>query len=604
MASPAAGGTGVGADVLTHADAQARAAVVSNVRYAVHLELSDDPQQQTFGSITIARFDAADGASTFMNLAARSAQIWLNGRLLDPSDFDGERIRLTGLRATDNEVKVVARPQYQSGGGGGPFGHGGLQRLQDPNDGSFYLYSDAEPFGAHRVFASFDQPDLKAPMTMSVTAPSQWAVISNTKQLRATSTPNGTTTHHFATTEPISTYLDTIIAGPYEHVTSTYTSKVSGKDIDLGLWVRKSLVPYMDADRLFGITKQGLAFYEEFFGMPYPFDKYDQLFVPAFHAGAMENPGAVTVAESVLLTRDDHENRTQGEILLHEMAHMWFGDLVTMKWWGDLWLNESFATFMSGLAMNAISQQGTVTFPNPELSMVDRARDAIALDSGWNTHPIVIDATDTGVAMHSFDAITYGKGSAVLRQLYEVIGHDQFRDGIRAYMQKYRWGNASLNNLLGELESASGRDLKDWAKRWLQTSGVNTLAPEVVFDNGVIRSLAISQTADAKHPTLRPHRVGVGLYTAGPDGRLSLSERVVVDVDGPRTDVSKAFAGKRADAILLNDGNLTFARVRLDPQSLRTFQRYSRDLRDPIVRVNIADAARTPSRGWSSQLAA
>lgn len=566
-------------DALTRAEAQTRAATVSHVEYAVALDVDADMSHPTFGATTVVTFDAREGAETFLNFEADAATVTLNGVELPASCFDGKRIALPGLRAKGNVVKVVGRANYHSDGVG-------LHRIQDPADGEVYLYTHFEPFDAHLVFASFDQPDLKAPMTMSITAPRAWKVVANNKELRSDETGLGRTTHHFDTTQTISTYLDAFVGGAYERVTSTYVSPLTGKTTELGLMCRKSMLPYLETDEIFEITRQGLEYYETFFGLPYPFEKYDQIFVAEFNMGAMENPGCITFNESYLFRSrvTDVQRGSRASVILHEMAHMWFGDLVTMKWWDDLWLNESFATFMSVLA-----QESSTNFPTGWRSFASRVQGSLAADQMPTTHPIVADATDTEVASQNFDGITYGKGAATLRQLYAWVGEDAFREGVRSYMRAHQWGNATLADFLQELERSSGRDMNDWATRWLTTSGLNTLSPELTRDaSGKLASLKIVQEAPAERPTLRPHRIAIGLYRINPNtGVLELGERVEVDVDGPLTDVSAAVAGKAADAVLVNDGALTFAKSRIDATSIEVFCAHAADIREPLVRGQI-----------------
>ncbi len=586
-------------DVLSRDEAEQRAATISALRYAVHLDLSDSMQAETFTATLAATFDSQEGASTFLDFEGRSAEAWLNGKKLPASAFDGKRIALSGLRAKGNELKVVGQAEYHSDGVG-------LHRIQDPADGSVYLYTHSEPFDAHLFFPCFDQPDIKAPLTMSVTAPSTWKVIGNSVEARTEAAPDGKTTHHFATTRTISTYLDALVAGPYESVSADYVSIPTGAVTPMRLLCRKSMMPYLEKDEIFEITRQGLQFFEEFFGIPYPFEKYDQVFVAEFNMGAMENPGCVTFNEGYLFrSRVTEAGRgSRASVILHEMAHMWFGDLVTMKWWDDLWLNESFATFMS-----VIAQMEATRFPMAWRSFAERVKGSVAADQLSTTHPIVADAFNTEVAQQNFDGITYGKGAATLRQLYAWVGRDAFQAGVSKYLKAHSWGNATLADFMDELGRASGRDMSYWRDSWLKTSGINTLTPEVQFRDGKIASLIVRQTAEPARPTLRPHRIGVGLFSRDGSGKLVWTKTVEVDLDGEATDVSAALAGESADALLLNDGNLTFAKVNLDSQSREQFLAGVDAVQDPLRRKGIADAmwemvrdAALPARSYISFL--
>ena len=356
----------------------------------------------------------------------------------------------------------------------------GLHRFVDPVDDAVYLYSQFETADAKRLFACFDQPDLKARYRLTVTAPADWKVVSNATAQVDAGGPGGAAVHRFAPTEILSTYLVALVAGPYaewrdEHVDATGV-------IPLGLYCRASVAEHMDADRLFHETKQGFDFYHANFGIRYPFGKYDQLFVPEFNAGAMENAGAVTFLEDYVfrsrVTRSLYERRN--ETVLHEMAHMWFGDLVTMAWWDDLWLNESFATFASVLCQAQATEyrEAWTTFANVEKSWAYRQ------DQLPSTHPVAADIPDLQAVEVNFDGITYAKGASVLKQLVAYVGLDPFLAGLRAYFEAHKWGNATFDDLLGALEEASGRDLSGWGAQWLKTTGLNLLRPSFEVDDG------------------------------------------------------------------------------------------------------------------------
>ena len=394
-----------------------------------------------------------------------------------------------------------------------------------------------------------------------------------------------------------------MIAGPYQSVRSDVTSS-DGRVVPLGVFARKSLMQYLDADNIFELTRQGFEFFEAQFGCPYPFEKYDQLFVPEFNAGAMENAGAVTILEGYVFRGKVPEAQVERRAItvLHELAHMWFGDLVTMRWWNDLWLNESFAEYMSHLAAveNTKFQSAWTTFASVEKSWAYRQ------DQLPTTHPIFAEINDLQDVEVNFDGITYAKGASVLRQLVAWVGPEQFMAGVREYFAKHAWGNTELGDLMIELEKASGRDLDRWGRLWLETAGVNTLQPELAVDaDGVITGFAIRQSAVADQPTLRPHRLAVGFYDVTAEGKLERTHREELDVEGERTDVPALAGLRQPDLILLNDDDLAYAKVRLDEKSLATATAHLKDFRESLPRTLVWgsawDAARdgeTPARGY------
>ncbi len=580
---------------LTRDDAAARAGLLAVHDYDVFLDVTDQaghPGEETFRSVTTIRFDArTTGAGTFVDLVAdRVRSATLNGTELDVAGYTEEHgLALPGL-AESNELVVDADCRYSRSGEG-------LHRFVDPEDGQVYLYSHFEPAEAKRMFTCFDQPDLKATFTLHVTAPFDWQVVSNTGDRTIEAGEAGSQLVHFAPTKRISTYLVALVAGPYAKVTDLHDG------IPLGLYCRASLAKHLDPDELFAVTKAGFDFYHRVFDYPYPFDKYDQLFVPEFNAGAMENAGAVTFLEDYVFrsrtSRARYERRA--ETVLHELAHMWFGDLVTMRWWDDLWLNESFATYISTLCQSEATEYTTAwtTFANTEKSW------AYAQDQLPSTHPIAADIVDVAAVEVNFDGITYAKGASVLKQLVAYVGRDEFLAGVRRYFRKHEYGNTALADLLGELSEASGRDLSGWSAQWLETSQVNTLRPVYELDeDGRYADFAILQTAVPEHPVLRRHRLAVGLYTAGPDG-LTRTQRVELDVDGPQTEVAELIGHPAADLVLVNDDDLTYAKLRLDERSLATLRTRIGDLTDPLARALCWSAAwdmtrdgELPAREW------
>jgi aminopeptidase N len=563
-------------DNLTESDAQARAALLSNLSYEVALVLSDDPDAETFQSATTIVFDAAhEGSETFINIAARSIdECTLNGKRLTEAQhgFDGNVLWLRGLRAGSNRLSVTAQCEYQHTGVG-------LHRLRDPVDDEVYVYTHFEPFDAHKVLACFDQPDLKAGVTMSVTAPSAWRVCSNGRILRTE--PRGALkTWHFNTTPPLPPYLIAVVAGKY------HTVERKHRDIPMALWCRESLATWIDAqaDEIFDITTAGLDFFEKYFGLKYPFDEYNQLFVPEFNMGAMENPGCVTFNEAYIHRGQASEAQLQrrAETILHEMAHVHgFGDVTTMRWWGDLWLNETFATYMANLAMEKSTRftNAWVDFANSVKSIAARQ------DQLVTTHRIADHVPDTVSVRQNFDGITYHKGASVMRQLVAWVGDDAFKRGVQDYFKRYRWGNADLQEFLDCLRRASGRDLTRWGQDWLQTTGINTFRVKLTEANGRYTSFAIEQSAIPAHPTLRAHRAGVGLYDRDAKGAIRLRRRVETDLTGALTPINELVGERVSDFVLLNDGDLTFAKLRFDDRSLATLKSDMSRIVDPLSRA-------------------
>ncbi|WP_223690342.1 aminopeptidase N [Leifsonia poae] len=565
---------------LTRVEAQERASLISTTSYDVKLDLTTGPE--TFLSETTVRFCATAGASTFIDAITRQVySVQLNGVELDPAVVsDGVRIQLDGL-AAENELTVVAEAIYTNTGEG-------LHRFVDPVDGEVYLYSQFEVPDSRRMFAVFEQPDLKAQFTFTVTAPAHWTVVSNSPTPQPTDAGDGKKTWSFFPTPRISSYITALIAGPYTSVHSELTSR-DGRTIPLGVYARTSLAEYLDADYIFEKTRQGFAFYEEKFDYAYPFEKYDQLFVPEFNAGAMENAGAITFTETYVFRSKvtDAIKERRVVTILHELAHMWFGDLVTMKWWNDLWLNESFAEYASTLATAEATEwhEAWTTFAAMEKSW------AYKQDQLPSTHPIVATINDLEDVQVNFDGITYAKGASVLKQLVAWVGQDDFLAGVGQYFKKHAHSNTELRDLLVELEATSGRDLTDWSEKWLETAGVNTLRPEIEVDaDGTITSFAVLQTAAADYPTIRPHRLAIGFYNLV-DGRLVRDHRIELDVDGERTDVAELIGLRRPALVLLNDDDLAYAKIRLDDDSLAVAIEHLAKIESPLARSLVWGAA-------------
>jgi aminopeptidase N len=566
---------------LTRDQAVERAALITVDSYRINLDLTDgdgNPGERTFRSTTTVEFEALAGSDTVIDIAAdtvRSAT--LNGRDIDVSDYnESTGIALSGL-AERNVVVVDADCRYSNTGEG-------LHRFVDPVDNEVYLYSQFETADAKRMFACFDQPDLKATFDVSVRAPQHWEVVSNGATANV---EDGV--HNFVTTPKMSTYLVALIAGPYARWDDVYSDEHG--EIALGIFCRATLAEFMDAERLFTQTKQGFGFYHKNFGVPYAFGKYDQLFVPEFNAGAMENAGAVTFLEDYVfrskVTRASYERRA--ETVLHEMAHMWFGDLVTMQWWDDLWLNESFATFASVLCQAEATEFTTAwtTFANAEKSWAYRQ------DQLPSTHPVAADIPDLAAVEVNFDGITYAKGASVLKQLVAYVGLEDFLSGLRAYFRAHAFGNATFGDLLGALEKASGRDLSDWGRQWLKTTGLNTLRADFDVDaDGKFSRFAVTQSGAAPGAgETRTHRLAVGIYDDDGDGRLTRVHREELDVSGETTEVPALVGIPRGKLILVNDDDLTYCSLRLDPASLQTALDRIADIAEPLPRTLVWSAA-------------
>ncbi|WP_167051287.1 aminopeptidase N [Salinibacterium sp. ZJ77] len=569
---------------LTRIEAQERKALVETQSYDVVLDLTTGPT--TFRSSTTVRFTAEEGASTFIDAITDEVHsVTLNGVELGAGVADGSRIQLDGLAAS-NELVVVADFAYTNTGEG-------LHRFVDPVDGEVYLYTQFEVPDSRRVFAVFEQPDLKAEFSFTVTAPEAWQVVSNSPTPEPAANGDGSATWAFPATKRISSYITALVAGPYEVVRSELTSS-DGRTVPLGVFARKSLFGYLDADYIFDITRKGFAYFEEKFGYPYPFEKYDQLFVPEFNAGAMENAGAVTFTETYVFRSKvtDAIKERRVVTILHELAHMWFGDLVTMKWWNDLWLNESFAEWASTIATAEATEwtEAWATFQAMEKSWAYRQ------DQLPSTHPIVADIRDLDDVQVNFDGITYAKGGSVLKQLAAWVGIDAFFAGVGAYFRAHEWGNTELSDLLRELEKTSGRDLSTFSAQWLETSGVNTLKPEIETDaDGVITSFRVRQTAHPDYPTLRQHRIAIGFYefaSDAADAPLVRTHRHEFDLLAEEwNDVAELVGLTKPALVLLNDDDLAYAKIRLDEDSFRVAVSALGRIEDPLARALVWGSA-------------
>lgn len=585
---------------ITREEAAARAAALTVDAYEVSLDLTRGAEHfRTATTVTFAATQDAVGTHTWIDFVAEQAPtVTLNGEALDVADFDGARLRI-GPLAAQNTLVVDGLGDYSNTGEG-------LHRFVDPVDQEVYLYTQFEVPDSRRMFAVFEQPDLKAAFRFTVTAPAHWAVVSNQPEdsrrtLGVVANEENlqgvdAAVWEFTPTPRISSYITALVAGPYASVHSELTS-ADGRTIPLGVYCRASLVEHLDAENVFELTRQGFEFFEAQYGHAYPFEKYDQLFVPEFNAGAMENAGCVTFLESYVFrgTVPEALIERRAITILHELAHMWFGDLVTMRWWNDLWLNESFAEFMSTLAAAENTQYTSAwtTFSSMEKNWAYRQ------DQLSSTHPIKARIRDLDDVLVNFDGITYAKGASVLRQLVAWVGQENFMAGVRAYIAQHAWGNTELPDLMSELEAASGRDLSEWTRVWLETSGVNTLRTEVETDEaGTITALRLRQSAPDGSPSapgddvLRPHRLAVGFYDVDEaTGRLTRTERFELDVAGEVTEVAEAVGRRRPAVILPNDDDLAYAKLRLDDASWEAASTRLKDVDGSLARTLLWGAA-------------
>jgi len=567
-------------DVLSRADAAVRAARVQRAAYDIDLDLvSGHPSYR--GDVTI-RFRVAGEGPLFLDFRGRRIErLEVNGRAIQP-DWNGFRLVLPAdSLAPETIVRLTYENDYDTTGDG-------FHRFVDPEDGEEYVYTNFEPYEAHRLFACFDQPDIKGVYRLTVSAPAGWELVANSPLAEVSQTDDGRRRHRFAESELFSTYLVALLGGPY------VVRRQDHAGLALGLYARRSMGRQLDehAAEIFEITRQGIDFYSQLFDQPYPFAKYDQIFVPEYNSGAMENVGAVTYNEAYLF-RDpptDNQRLDRGEVLLHELAHMWFGNLVTMRWWDDLWLNESFATYVSYLGLVEATRFGNAW----KVFNTDIKRWAYQQDQLVTTHPIAGAANDTEDAFLNFDGITYGKGASVLKQLARAIGDEGFRAGLRLYFRRYAWMNASLADFLDCLQEASGQPLSEWARLWLETPSLNTISADWSASDGRLARLSLRQSAPAEHPTLRPHALTVGLGRQH-DGRLVV-EPVDARIDGEHAEVPIAGDVPAPDFVFPNHADHAYAKVALDPRSLAFVRegigRVSDDLLRQLVWMSLWEMVR------------
>ncbi|MEO3763664.1 aminopeptidase N [Streptomyces sp. B8F3] len=564
---------------LTRAEAQLRADLLDVRHYAVDLDLTRG--EEVFGSSTVIGFAARVAAETFIEIRpAELVRVTLDGRDLDTGALDDNRLALQ-LAEGEHELRVEAVMRYSRTGEG-------MHRFTDPADGETYVYSQLFLDDVQRAFAAFDQPDLKAVFDVSVTAPAGWTVLGNgiahqEADAGPDAAPEAGVRWRLTTTPPLATYLVAVAAGPWHSVHTEHAG------LPFGLHCRRSLAAHLDADaeELFDITRRCFDRYHERFAEPYPFDSYDQAFVPEFNANAMENPGLVTFRDEFVYRSavTDTERQTRAMVVAHEMAHMWFGDLVTLRWWDDIWLNESFAEYM-GYQILTEATRFTGTWTDFAIARKSWGYDA---DQRPSTHPVAPPRVpDSASALQNFDGISYSKGAGALRQLVAWMGEKDFFAGIDDYFSQHRFGNATLADFIESMDRASGRDVPEWADAWLRTTGVDTFRPEVWQGEDDVWVLEV------EHAGSRPHRLDVGLYDEVPDepGRLVLREQVAQEFAADLGLKSASAEGRAPALVLVNDGDLTYAKIRLDDRSWETALRCLSGIPDPLSRAVLWNAAR------------
>ncbi|MDA0364410.1 MAG: aminopeptidase N [Chloroflexi bacterium] len=554
-------------DVLTQAEATTRASRVSEVTYELHIDLAKG--RGSYGGDVTIRFALTGAGDLFLDFTGKQlTQLEVNGRELTDVSWTGHRLTLPAdALAATNVVRVAYENEFDHDGDG-------FHQFVDPEDGEEYLYTNFEPYSAHRLFPCFDQPDIKATYQLSVTAPSDWVLIANTRATGSAPADDGRTRHSFPVTARFSPYLFALVVGPYEEFLDQHG------EIPLGFYCRRSLAKYVDIDEIWQVTKQGLDFYGEFFAYPYPFGKYDQIAVPEFNAGAMENIGAVTHYERIIY-RDsptDTQRLGRAEIFLHEMAHMWFGNLVTMRWWNDLWLNESFASYMAYLSL-AEATRFTTSWQNFSSRMKAWA---YAQDELVTTHPIAGEVADTDETFLNFDGITYGKGASALQQLVHAIGMDAFRDGMRRYFQRHAYGNTTLADFLAALNEGVDRDLDEWARLWLGTPSLNTLSTSWELDGDRISAMTLLQTAPDDYPTMRPHSTRIALVREA--GGVLQVDAIDSQINGPSASVPAAIGKPAPVFVFPNHDDFAYARIALDDRSVEFVREQLERIDDPLLR--------------------
>jgi len=555
---------------LSQEDAMARSARVANVDYTLQFTLTG---KESFAGITTLEFDLKDTDQplTIDLDKAKIASMTVNGKTVTPQYNQWFiTIAAADLKAGRNSVTIAYERLHSTNGEG-------LHRMVDPVDGRVYTYSHFEPAAAHQMFALFDQPDLKGSYQVTVTTPADWVVSSTMRESGIKDVPGGKE-WTFPRTKKLSPYNFAMHAGPYK------VWEDNSGPYPMRLFARQSVAAQVSPKDWFTYTAQGLKFFDEYFGVPYQFGKYDQLLVPDFLYGAMENAAAITFAEGRFLHKETMtaaQRQSLASVIMHEMAHQWFGDLVTMKWWNGLWLNESFASFMGTLGTAEATE-----FKNAWQSFYSSGKQAAyVMDERVTTHAIETPVPSTANAFDNIDAITYSKGASTLMQLRHLLGAEVFRKGVHNYLVKYSYQNAELKDFIGSLGEAANRDLTGWTKEWLYEPGVNTIQASLSCAGGKVSSFKLLQSAPSKDmPTLREQRVQVALFKQGKDG-MALSQNVAVTYKGAETPVPELVGAACPDLVYPNYQDWGFAKVALDKKSFATAQASLGKVDDPLLRA-------------------
>lgn len=542
-------------DQISQKEAEARKARVSNVSYGLDIDLVSQPD--AYQGQVIAKFDLSN-ASLPLNVdftGGSVSEVVVNGESVTAA-YNGYFVTLpsTALTEGSNEVVISYTHPFDQDGTG-------LHRFVDPEDGNTYLYTYLWPYYSNRLFPNFDQPNIKATYQLNVRAANDWQVFSATKE-SAITREGDSSLWTFPTSEKFSSYVFSLHAGPY-HIWEDMAG-----DIPVRLMARQSLAEYVAVDEWMDYTKSGLAHYDDYFEIPYPFKKYDQVIVPDFLIGAMENVAAVTFSESYVDrgTANRFNSQRRAGTILHEMAHMWFGDLVTNNWWNGLWLNESFATLMSSIAVSESTEFDDLWHD----FYLSENLTAIAADKAISTHPIEVPVLSSNDFFNVFDAITYDKGASVLNQLSRYIGRENFRLGVSNYLKRHSWSNTELVDFMDALSEQSGIDLAPWSQNWLYKAGVNKLATQLSCENGEIDKLSLTQTADTNYPTLRNQRIQVALFEKNSSNNYVPSTVLAVDISGESTNVEPAIGMPCPVLVLPNYQGWGYAELVLDDISMET----------------------------------
>ena len=565
-------------DVLSESDAATRSKNISNVEYHLDLNLPGGASDTYSGTLE-ATFTIETNPETFLDFTGfEITTLILNGRIIADPSWNGHRLLIgarDGLLTGVNTIRLEYINEYDHTGDG-------FHQFIDPEDNQEYVYSNFEPYSAHRLFPCFDQPNIKAQYKLSVECPSDWTLIGNSKTDSINDIGGGRTRHDFEQTKLFSTYLFALVGGPYQKFESQYNSKKSNSEIiPLRFYARKSLAPHVDEAELFEVTCQGFEYFEDFFDFAYPFGKYDQIFVPEFNHGAMENVGAITHSER-LVFRDPptyNQRLTRAEVILHEMAHMWFGDLVTMNWWNDLWLNESFASYMSFLALTENTR-----FTDAWQSFNSRMKAwAYRQDQLITTHPVAGEVIDTDQTFLNFDGITYGKGAAVIKQLVKTIGMPAFKSGMQRYMAEHAFSNTTLDDWLESLGEGVDQDLRGWADSWLETAQHNSIQIHRTGSTNDQNMMLVSQSAPDEFPTIRSHTLELLAGDLVDSVFTSTTHEIVVADQSNQINISN----NAADFLFPNFGDHGYVQVILDPESLEFVKQHLEKITDPLLRMQI-----------------